>query len=286
MDPANFLSPLLAGCCDPPISCPAVQPNMELLSDDDHWSESGSSSESEIGNDTVAKASSSAHENKNSKAREQDELDAIRSTYDIEARQGKAKLRREAKNEALEEALKTDRRYQGVKATRAEIFAAEESEEHSEEPEETDGLENQDDPQDSSHEQFSDAEEMQDDEDEDDEDEEDEAEDDEDEEDDENEEDDGDEDEGDDDEDEDDDDRYDVRARPASRPKARATGGITIADQAADEQLLIQSLQERKQADAAKGRAVRKQRKAYESALDLRIRTQKLVAGLGAIDVS
>lgn len=61
--------------------------------------------------------------------------------------------------------------------------------------------------------------------------------------------------------------------------------GASLAAQQADEIKLAMTLASQREQDARKGRSVQKQRAAYELALDLRIRSQKVTAPLQGVDV-
>jgi protein AATF/BFR2 len=199
------------------------------------------------------------------------ELDDIRAAYGAGSsaanggeQAGPSRLRKradkEAADRAIELALNAKGKYQGVKASRDEVFGEDEDEsgEDSDEEEgddEEDEGSNDDDAEDFSEGEDEDSEEASASED------------------------------GDEDDDLDQPNASSSKAAVTSKPK-KSSGAITLSDQAADEALLLSSLSARKAQDAAKGRATRKQKQAYELALDLRIRAQKVVTGLGSVDVS
>lgn len=63
------------------------------------------------------------------------------------------------------------------------------------------------------------------------------------------------------------------------------TGEATLAAQQAEEDRLAQDISNRRELDAKRGKSVQKQRAAYELALDMRIRAQKVTVPLQGIDV-
>lgn len=64
-----------------------------------------------------------------------------------------------------------------------------------------------------------------------------------------------------------------------------ANGEATLAAQRADEDKLAKSIAAQRKQDAERGKSVEKQRAAYEMALDMRIRAQKVSVPLQSIDV-
>ncbi len=204
---------------------------------------------------------------KGKQPQDRSELDAIRSTYSLENGAGSAVADESARKGAIRakadkaraeqeraDALESiEKKYKGVKASRAELF--------------DDGLGGDDDGSDEFDDGSEDDDQEEDDEDS--QDQEDESEDEEEEE---------EESQEDDDEDADD-------ASSAASERAGA-GALTLGSQAAAEASLHASMAERQAREAEKGRAVFQQREAYELALDVRIRAQKLVSALGGVDVS